>query len=530
MIRLNSTRKLQAVLDGAVAATQPSFIVNFSEHAAAADTYLGGVSTGALNSTTDADLLAAPDAATKIRDIDFLSIFNRDSASVTVTVKYDVSGTDTIILTVTLATLETLQYTHAQGWYCLDASGRIKIPFATSLTPGGSSGDVQYNNGSGGLSAEAAFNYDATNDILSIPDLRLGTDKFIRLDEHSSAPGTPAAGNVSVYAKADGLVYGKDDAGTETALSNAAAAGGGGPDPGGRLTLTTATPVMVSDVSNSTSIFYALYKHDQVPIYNGTAWTMTTFTELTNTTTDSTVNPAAVAADSNYDLFVWNDAGTLRLGRGPAWTSATGRGTGAGTTELERVLGVWTNKVDITNGPAAQRGTYVGTVRSDSASTIDWELGGSAANGDPGFLYVWNAYNRVQVNIQVRDTTDTWTYATNTVRSANGSTSNRVSAVFGLNEESVSASYNGCGTIGAGVTMEVGIGLDTTSAHSGTFPFFSNVAMTGNQVGSYEGFPGLGHHFFQAVENAFNAATVTFRGDNADATKFQSGMVFLGRF
>lgn len=38
-----------------------------------------------------------------------------------------------------------------------------------------------------------------------------------------AAPPTPAAGYVAVYAKADGLLYGKDDAGTETQISNSAA-------------------------------------------------------------------------------------------------------------------------------------------------------------------------------------------------------------------------------------------------------------------------------------------------------------------
>lgn len=41
------------------------------------------------------------------------------------------------------------------------------------------------------------------------------------------APDTPATGNVTVYAKADGLIYAKDDAGTETALG---VASGGVPD------------------------------------------------------------------------------------------------------------------------------------------------------------------------------------------------------------------------------------------------------------------------------------------------------------
>lgn len=38
-----------------------------------------------------------------------------------------------------------------------------------------------------------------------------------------AAPSTPAAGEVVTYAKADGLMYSKDDAGTETAMSGAAA-------------------------------------------------------------------------------------------------------------------------------------------------------------------------------------------------------------------------------------------------------------------------------------------------------------------
>lgn len=36
------------------------------------------------------------------------------------------------------------------------------------------------------------------------------------------APGTPSSGFVEVYAKSDGLIYGKDDAGVETQLSNSA--------------------------------------------------------------------------------------------------------------------------------------------------------------------------------------------------------------------------------------------------------------------------------------------------------------------
>lgn len=42
----------------------------------------------------------------------------------------------------------------------------------------------------------------------------------------AAAPSTPASGTVVVYAKADGLIYSKDDAGTETLMSSGAGSGG----------------------------------------------------------------------------------------------------------------------------------------------------------------------------------------------------------------------------------------------------------------------------------------------------------------
>lgn len=50
----------------------------------------------------------------------------------------------------------------------------------------------------------------------------LGTDGWLDFDEHSSAPGSPSAGRVALYAKADGHLYQKDDAGTETDLTSGA--------------------------------------------------------------------------------------------------------------------------------------------------------------------------------------------------------------------------------------------------------------------------------------------------------------------
>lgn len=301
---------------------------------------------------------------------------------------------------------------------------------------------------------------------------------------------------------------------TDTTIT--ASGGGSISPPGGRLTLSSATPVMTSDVSNSTSIYYTTYLHDKIPLYDGSSWSMTTFTELTNTTTDNTKNPAAVGNNSNYDLFVWSDSGTIRLGRGPAWTSDTARGTGAGTTELERVNGIWVNKIAITNGPAAQRGTYVGTVRSNGSASIDWSLGGASAGGSPVWLCVWNCYNRSHTSGECCDNTNSWTYGTAAWRSLNNSTGNRVSFVRGLDEDAIFVHLKCYVTSStSGDVGYFGIALDATN---------TNNALTGSGIGgassftstvaTYSGRPGLGFHYLQATEYNNNGTnTITIWGD-----------------
>ena len=60
----------------------------------------------------------------------------------------------------------------------------------------------------------------STTDNVLFANLELGADGALTVDEHSSAPGTPASGKVVVYAKADGKLYIKDDVGTETDLTS----------------------------------------------------------------------------------------------------------------------------------------------------------------------------------------------------------------------------------------------------------------------------------------------------------------------
>lgn len=274
--------------------------------------------------------------------------------------------------------------------------------------------------------------------------------------------------------------------------------------PQGRLTLQIGTPVMTTTQAAKTTIFYTPYVGNLVPIYNGTSFAMTTFAELSVLTTDTTKSPAAIGISKVNDWFVWNDAGTIRVGHGPDWTSDTARSAG---TALVMVNGILLNNAPITNGPAAQRGTYVGTTRSDASSQLSWLLGGSAIGGVAAFLGVWNCYNRVDVSALVRETTSSWS-SVNGVGPLQSSTNNRVTAVFGLAEDSVSAKATAVGWPSVSTYVAIGIGLNSTTVISG---IVSGVSLASTDTG-YHPIQGeltvvapIGANFWQSMETSNGA-------------------------
>jgi hypothetical protein len=348
------------------------------------------------------------------------------------------------------------------------------------------------------------------------------------------------ANTVRLAAKASANTFSAANTFTAAANMDGDFASIGGPtvEPGGRLTLTSGVPVLTSDVTAATTVYYTPYKHNMIAVPDGTRWVRKFFTELSQALSDATKSPSAAAVSSNYDMFVWDDAGTLRLSRGPAWSSLTARGTGAGTTELDTLHGVEINKVAITNGPAAGRGVYVGTI-STSATGANGQLNmmfapAAALGGSNNRLDVWNAFNRVQMTSAVRDSTDTWNYASATLRAKNNSNLNRLTFVRGLDEDSVSAVA--AITTGSANTSvgQVAIGLDSTSAFaSGCVTGLCNMS-TGSAtfyssaVSHYAGLPGIGSHFLQELEASnFAAASIAFKGDNGTPALLQSGMNIL---
>lgn len=131
MIRLDATtRKLQALLGGAVATTQLDVVVSYSDKTSTS--YNGGTTAITTNDTTAVDICAAPGAST-IRDVDYVNIRNNDTASAVVTVQYNDNGTVYKLASISLGAGERLTYTHAQGWAAYGTDGGTKVTSATTL-------------------------------------------------------------------------------------------------------------------------------------------------------------------------------------------------------------------------------------------------------------------------------------------------------------------------------------------------------------------------------------------------------------
>ena len=125
----------------------------------------------------------------------------------------------------------------------------------------------------------------------------------------TNATGLPlAAGVTGILAQANG--------GTGAALTTA----GGLVLPQGRLTLTTAVPVLSGNVAAATTIYYSPYIGELVPIFNGTGFIPTPFAELSLALDSDSGHTGYHQSGKNFDLFVINDGGTIRLASGPAWT------------------------------------------------------------------------------------------------------------------------------------------------------------------------------------------------------------------
>jgi hypothetical protein len=298
--------------------------------------------------------------------------------------------------------------------------------------------------------------------------------------------------------------------------------------PQGRLTLTTATPVMAADALAQTTVFYDCYAGNVVPV--GATPALLTIASCEISMGLDAVTPH-IASGSVYDIFGVSNAGVLALCAGPAWTSTTARGSGAGTTQIDQTVGgLWTNTVSLTHcwggasgttdlgAVAAHAGTYLGSVEATANGQTAMAFKPAAASGGTNnFLALYNAYNRVAYVARSRDSTASWTLSNNSVtfRAANASNSNRITYLDGLGQ-SVAKGYYKVLVLTASVSTgssNNGVDFDSTSATPNNIGQENlGGTSTHSQIHADDSLISLGLHFAQAVESNQASSTSTFFG------------------
>lgn len=185
----NTTDRLYVVLGGAVTTTQLKCVTSWRDRTAT--TFTADRTVVSTNNTTDVSMAGSPAASTQ-RLIDYFVIYNADTVSAIVTIKFDANGTQYTISTTTLLTGERLVFTEQNGISIITASGGKKADQSAA----GSNMQIQYNN-NGVLGGSSALTYD-----FSLNDLILGgTDAGITLGGITNEPAAPSAGNLNLYSK-----------------------------------------------------------------------------------------------------------------------------------------------------------------------------------------------------------------------------------------------------------------------------------------------------------------------------------------
>ncbi len=273
----------------------------------------------------------------------------------------------------------------------------------------------------------------------------------------------------------------------------------------GRLTLTSGTAVTTADVTGATNVYFTPFKGNCVALYDGTTnWALLPFTERT-------LALGTLTNDLPYDVFIWNNAGTITL-EALAWTNKTTRATAL----------VLQDGVLSKTGALTRR--YLGTFHTTATTTTE----DSAAK-----RLLWNYYNRVPRQLRKTEATASWTYTTLTWRQANAGATNQVAVIVGVAENAMDLEVFGTinNSVG-GAYAAVAIGEDSTTTPS-------TVAMgsvaSGAVASNYHPsssrlvvIPAVGYHFYAWLEISQATGSTTWYGTNGFGGGTNQSMGLIG--
>ena len=276
-----------------------------------------------------------------------------------------------------------------------------------------------------------------------------------------------------------------------------------------RMTLTTLTPITTSDVTAATTLYITPYRGNYIGLLTGASrWRRIPSAEFSI--------PVPATTVTMYDLFVRLQSG-YPYPQAIAWTNDTTRAQAISLRDGIYVL---------TDDP---RMRYIGSFRTTDSS------GQTEDSGDRGSLveckrYVWNYYNRVPRRIRIIDATGSWSYSTNTWRSWDNNTANRVSFVIGVSENPVFLRFDAFVRSTSATDREhIGIDLDGTTANDAQVYTYTAMQVASQVVAlqaTYDSTVAIGYHFLQLLEIAGAAGTSTWFGDAVGANnQTQAGAI-----
>lgn len=278
------------------------------------------------------------------------------------------------------------------------------------------------------------------------------------------------------------------------------------PDSGlceGRLTTESGVPVSTTDRTSQGTLYFTPYKGNRVSIYDTYGWRTYIFSELSLSLT--------MTSGKNYDVFIYDNSGTLTLELGTAWTNDTTRAVALSTKD-----GVLVKDL---SGAVIKK--YLGTIRA-SGTNVTADSGGLTGTTQVGGQrFVWNYYNQVPLMMKVIDTTTSWSYTTGTVRVAHGATAplNCVEYVTGDSTSAVNARLWATAQSNANSARGevVGIGIDSITIMNVKGDIYSNygpIYLESMIPCYYLGYPGLGYHYISWLESGGDGTSVFVSNSN----------------
>jgi hypothetical protein len=301
--------------------------------------------------------------------------------------------------------------------------------------------------------------------------------------------------------------------------------------PNGRLSLTSNVSIMTANVINAGAVYYVPHNGNLIPIYNGTSFNYSSFSQLT-----MTLNSTNQVSGGIYDLYVFLNSGTVTIGASPSWTTTTAGSSARGTSQaVNQLNGIWvnTNAMTLKNGTtsysvSAQQATYVGSIYMTAAGATTVALSASAGGGGGNVMGVFNAYNRSPARVMSIDSNGSWSTGSTSWRAADGSTNNRITWLDGLQQIGTIAYYKCLMQWSGSGTTNMGIGFSYNSVGSPVI-YGDVIFPAGNVVDEaiqYALVPQFGLNYVQALEASLNSVTITFNGNTGGGQALMLDMEF----